>query len=118
MRSSPLANALRAADFDHIELVGLDGRDEREFHSGGGVGVVWSRPLEAEARSRLRALINALPGGESARCHVPAFGLVFGTGRGAIRVSLCFRCNNACMEQELVALDAASREAQELLAFL
>ncbi|TMQ11255.1 MAG: hypothetical protein E6J91_23685 [Deltaproteobacteria bacterium] len=118
MGSSPLAAALRDTDFDEVELVGFDPRGQRSFYTGGSYGVGWSRLLETDERARLRDLIGALPSGVSARCHMPPFGLLFGTPPREVHVSLCFRCNNAYVDRELVAFDAGSPEAQELLAFL
>jgi hypothetical protein len=114
-----LAEALRDADFDEVELVGFSPAGEGNFRAGPiGHGVAWSRVLDPEARSRLRALIQALPGGVSARCHEPPFGLRLGTGPRALHVSICFRCNNAYVANELTAFEAGSPQARALLAFL
>lgn len=119
MGASPLADALHDADFDEVELVGFDVTGARSFYTGGGgYGVGWSRLLEAEDRSRLRALVGALPNGQSARCHMPGFGLLFGMPPREVHVSLCFQCHNAYVDRELVAFDAGSPQARELLAFL
>lgn len=113
-----LVDALRAADFDNVEVVGL-GATGPGFDAGGpGGGVEWSQPLGVEDRGRLRTLISALPAGESAKCHMPPFGLRFGVGPGALRVSICFRCSNAYAAGTLTAFDAESAQAQSFLAFL
>jgi hypothetical protein len=66
---------------------GFDPTAERSFSTFGGAhGVAWSRFLEAEDRAQLLALVAALPSGEPARCHLPAFGLVCFVGRMSLIV--------------------------------
>lgn len=116
---SSMADALRDADFKDVELFGFGPRGKQYFEvRGKQFRVTWSRSLDAEERSRLRALIDALPAGMSAKCHEPPFGLRFGTGPRALRVSICFRCSNAYVGEGLQAFDAHSAQARELLAFL
>lgn len=118
MGSTPLADALNAADSAEVELFGFDEAGKENFYNGGGsFGIGWSRRLDAEERTRLRALMLGLPGGEPARCHLPPFGLRFGWPR-ELYVSICFRCNNIFADRDMVTFDARSAQARELLAFL
>jgi hypothetical protein len=110
---------LQAVDRDEVELVGFDVTGERSFYGGGGsFGISWSRLLQREDAARLRALIAELPSGQSARCHTPPFGVLFGAPPRQIHVTICFRCNNLYVDRTLIAFDAASAQAQALLAFL
>ncbi len=117
MRGTPLVDALNAVDSAEVELFGFDGAGKENFYNGAGsFGIGWSRGLHAEERTRLRALMLVLPEGESARCHVPGFGLRFGWPR-ELYVSICFRCNNIFAD-EMLTFDARSAQARKLLAFL
>src|SRR5689334_22318007 len=117
--SSSIADALRDADYEAIELFGFGPTGIQYFEVGGTeFRVAWSRSLDAEERSRLRALIGALPDGESAKCHWPPFGLRFGTGPRALRVSICFRCSNVYVGGKYEGFHAGSAPGRELLAFL
>lgn len=114
----PLADALRDARFDgDIEIVGLDAAATRSIYTFGSHGVGWSRYLDPDERARLQALIHALPVAQSARCHMPAFGLVFTQPR-EFNVTLCFQCNNAYVNDTLAVFDPRSHPAQQLLTFL
>jgi hypothetical protein len=118
MGSTPLDDALNAADSSEVQLFGFDSAGQENFYNGGGsFGIGWSRRLDAEERQRLRTLMLGLPDGEPARCHTPGFGLRFGWPR-ELYVSLCFSCNNIIVDREMVTFDAGSPQARKLLAFL
>jgi len=116
---SLLADVLSDADFEEIDLVGFDVHGAESFYSfGGSHGVGWTRMLEADERAQLRALLDALPHGQQARCHNPVFGIRFGTPPRVKNVSVCFRCNNIYADGTMVEFEAASPAGRELLAFL
>lgn len=114
-----LADVLRDTAYDEIEVVGL-GDGGIAFAKGGGsdATVTWTRRLNGREQARLQELIKVLPNGESARCHMPGFGLRIWRGQRQQRVSLCFRCNNAYVADQLTTFEASSAEATELLSFL
>jgi hypothetical protein len=114
-----LAEALSGADFENVEVVGF-GESGRIFDSGfgGGYPIAWSRTLDAEQRTLLRTLIEAMPQGMSARCHLPPMGLRFGSGDREICASVCFECSNAYTKGALAAFDTSSEPARRLLAFM
>ena len=116
--NTTLVDALEVADSSEVELFGFDETGKENFYNGGGsFGIGWSRRLDPEERSRLRALMIGLPGGQPARCHMPGFGLRFGWPR-ELYVSICFRCNNIFVDRDMVTFDASSAQARQLLAFL
>lgn len=118
MGSTPLDDALEAAADSEIVLFGFDNAGTENFYNGAGsFGIGWSRRLNADERSRLQALMLELPDGVSARCHEPGFGLRFSWPR-ELHVSICFRCNNIFADPSMIAFDARSPQARELLTFL
>jgi len=116
--NTPLDDALEVVDSSEVELFGFDAAGKENFYNGGGsFGIGWSRRLDLEERSRLRALMLGLPNGVPARCHMPGFGLRFGWPR-ELYVSICFRCNNIYVDRAMVTFDASSAQARQLRAFL
>jgi hypothetical protein len=113
-----LASVLSDADFEDIDLVGFDRLGAESFYGFSGYGVGWTRILEADERAQLRALLNALPAGEQARCHNPVFGIRFGTAPRVKNVTVCFACNNIFADGQMLEFEAKSPAGQELLAFL
>lgn len=114
------SSLLGSADLDKIELVGLASSGERSLEIlRESWGVAWSRYLDVEDRADLLALFRALPSGEAARCHMPAFALVIGTPPNTTTVSICFKCNNIFIgDAHMEEFEADSPQARELLAFL
>jgi hypothetical protein len=114
-----LADVLHGLPFDEVDVVGF-GDAGPMFDSGFSQGfpLAWSSPLDADERARLRYLVAALPEGESARCHLPPFGLRIRSGAREIRISICFACSNAYVVGQLTVFEARSEEGGALLEFL
>jgi hypothetical protein len=72
------------------------------------------------AIQQIISLWQALPPGESARCHVPPFGVRFFSGETVMcQASICWRCNNiygeAGGQQFYYFFDAKAPSSRSLL---
>jgi hypothetical protein len=81
------------------------------------------RLLVGPGADRIIRMFSELQPGESARCHLPPWGLAFYEGEALLfTVSLCFVCSNAYVYDaagsNLRAFNAAARGAKSLLANL
>lgn len=81
------------------------------------------RLLVGSDAERVIRLFAELKPGDSARCHMPPWGLAFYEGEALLfTVSLCFRCSNAYVYDangmHLRAFKVAARGAKSLLAVL
>jgi hypothetical protein len=81
------------------------------------------RLLVGSDAERVIRLFGELRPGQSARCHMPPWGLAFYEGEALLfTVSLCFECSNTYIydsaEKNLRAFNVASRNAKSLRAVL
>ncbi len=81
------------------------------------------KSFDGEAAQQIIQLFQSLTPGESARCHIPPWGLAFYDSTQLLfTTTLCFECSNAYLYtdlgKELRAFNTSETHAQQLLSLL
>ena len=81
------------SSIDVVEVLDLGG--EFPSISAGLINSNRNTKIEGELAQRIANLFRQLTPGESARCHIPAFGLrYYYKNQLVLQVSMCWECNN------------------------
>ena len=107
---------------ESIDFVRIDEDDSGDFQTGEHwrFKVISSIRLEKNEKEEVFRLWNSLSDGETARCHVPKFGIRLNyRDHDSVNASICWECNNIYLKKQnefvFCQFDAKNETSQNLL---